>query len=98
MRHVARASRRRVCGRAARGGAGVAGIVYAAGVRVGAPLDEIERAIASETGAIAEAGALAAFAPELSEDDLARVRDLVGAAAAAVERALPAGIPPTTFT
>ncbi len=39
-----------------------------------------------------------AGAPIVDEADLARIRDLVIGAAAAVERALPAEVPPTTFT
>ncbi len=82
---------------AARGGSGVIGLVYATGARSGATLADVESAIGKATGA-AEAGVLAAVAPELGEGDLARVRDLVAAAVAAVERAQPAVIPPTTFT
>jgi two-component system response regulator HupR/HoxA len=39
-----------------------------------------------------------AGAPIVDEADLARITDLVAGAAAAVERALPAEVPPTTFT
>ena len=81
------------------GGAhGAAGIVYATGARHGVAAGEVERAIAAITGAAGEAAALAAKAPELGDADLAHVRDLVAAVAAAVERALPAEIPPTTFS
>ena len=76
---------------------GLAGIVYASGGRAGAA-SEVEAAIASATGATEEAAALAAKAPELSEADVGRVRDLVASAAAAVERAQPATIAPTTWT
>ncbi|HEU4615223.1 MAG TPA: hypothetical protein VFS15_24185, partial [Kofleriaceae bacterium] len=67
---------------------GLAGIVYASGGRTAAA-GEVEAAIAGATGAADEAAALAARAPELGEADLARVRDLVASAAAAVERAQP---------
>ena len=80
------------------GADGVAGIVYATGARHGTTTADVERAVASVIGASPEAAAMAAQAPELSDSDLARVRDLVSAAAAAVERAQPAVIPPTTFT
>jgi two-component system response regulator HupR/HoxA len=79
-----------------RGASGLAGIVYASGARAG-DLGEVEAAITKITGA-AESPALAAAAPALGESDLARIKDLVGVAAAAVERAQPATIPPTTFT
>jgi transcriptional regulator with PAS, ATPase and Fis domain len=72
-------------------------LVYASGARHGATAGDVERAIATATGATAEAGALAAAAPELDDDALARVKDLVAAAAAAVESRQPATIPPTTF-
>ena len=53
--------------------------------------------LATITGSSAEeAAALAAVAPALSEAELARVVDLVASAAAAVERAQPAEIQPTT--
>jgi transcriptional regulator with PAS, ATPase and Fis domain len=78
-----------------RGDAGLTGIVYASGGRTG-DLGDVEASITKIIGA-AEAPALAAVAPALSESDLARIKDLVGVAAAAVERAQPATIPPTTF-
>jgi transcriptional regulator with PAS, ATPase and Fis domain len=80
------------------GSAGALGLVYATGGRHGATTAEVEAAVAGVIGASPEAAALAALAPELSDGDLARVRDLVGAAAAAVERVQPAEIAPTTFT
>ena len=83
---------------AVRGAAGVVGIVYATGGRSDASLAEVEHALATLTGAPREAGQLAALAPELSDADLARVRDFVGLAAAAVERVQPATIAPTTFS
>jgi transcriptional regulator with PAS, ATPase and Fis domain len=76
---------------------GLAGVVYASGGRTG-PVADIEAALAKTTGATAEVTALAAHAPELGEPDIARVRDLVASAAAAVERSQPATIPPTTWT
>ncbi len=76
---------------------GLAGIVYASGARAAGATD-VEAAIAKVTGATAEAAALAAVAPELGDADLARVRDLVASAAAAVERSQPATIAPTTWT
>jgi transcriptional regulator with PAS, ATPase and Fis domain len=79
-----------------RGPNGLVGVVYASGGRSG-DLGDVEAAITRLTGA-AEAPALAAVAPALAESDLARIKDLVGVAAAAVERAQPATIPPTTFT
>jgi transcriptional regulator with PAS, ATPase and Fis domain len=79
------------------GPSGTVGIVYASGGRNGATTAEVERAVAAVIGESPEAAALAAHAPELSDDDLARVRDLVAAAAVAVERAQPAVIPPTSF-
>ena len=79
-----------------RGTSGLVGVVYASGGRVG-DLGDVEAAITKITGAT-EAPALAAVAPHLTESDLARIKDLVAVAAAAVERAQPATIPPTTFT
>ncbi|HEY5925606.1 MAG TPA: sigma 54-interacting transcriptional regulator [Kofleriaceae bacterium] len=76
---------------------GLAGIVYASGGRAGA-LADVEAAIVKATGATGEAAALASKAPELGEADVARIRDLVASAAAAVERSQPATIPPTTWT
>ena len=82
---------------AVRGGDGkIAGIAYASGSRM-VPLDEVIAHVASETGA-AEAPAMAAAAPELDAVALAKICDLVNAAAAACERAQPAIIPPTTWT
>ncbi|HEX5057732.1 MAG TPA: sigma 54-interacting transcriptional regulator [Kofleriaceae bacterium] len=75
----------------------LAGIVYASGGRTGAVAD-VEAAIAKTTGATGEAATLAALAPELGDADIARVKDLVKSAAAAVERSQPATIPPTTWT
>jgi len=82
---------------AVRGSTGVSGIVYASGARVGTSIDDVAAAIGTALGAV-EAPALAAVAPALGDADLLRVRDLVAAAAAAVERASPATIPPSTFS
>jgi transcriptional regulator with PAS, ATPase and Fis domain len=76
---------------------GLAAIVYATGGRAAA-LEETARAIAAATGLSSEAATLAAAAPELSASELVRVQDLVAHAAAAVERAQPVVIPPTTFS
>jgi transcriptional regulator with PAS, ATPase and Fis domain len=81
-----------------RGPNGLTGVVYASGARVGCTSSEVAQTIAAKTGIGAEAETLAQVAPELGESDVARVRDLVASAAAAVERASPATIPPTTFT
>src|SRR5262249_47777080 len=81
-----------------RGTTGLLGVVYASGARCGLPVAEVSAAIAAATGAAQEAERMAAGAPELSGADLARVRDLVESAAAAVERAQPATIAPTTFS
>jgi transcriptional regulator with PAS, ATPase and Fis domain len=79
------------------GAHGLAGVVYASGARAAArPLD----AVAEGLGAIGspdEASAMAASVPALDDADLARVRDLVQSAAAAVERVQPAVVAPTTF-
>jgi transcriptional regulator with PAS, ATPase and Fis domain len=76
------------------GDRGLAGVVYATGARDAAPLD-----LQAKLGCTAEeAAAQVAAAPQLGDIDLARVRDLVAVAAAAVERAQPAVIAPTTHT
>jgi DNA-binding NtrC family response regulator len=77
-------------------GSALLGLVYATGGRHGATAGDVEQAIATATGA-SEAAAMAAVAPELDDAALACVKDLVAAAAAAVERATPVVIPPTTF-
>ena len=77
-----------------RGDKGLAGVVFASGARAG---DDLEARVAAAAGCTAaEAAALAGGIPSVAEADLARVRDLVAAAAAAVERAQPAVVPPTT--
>jgi len=81
-----------------RGARGLAGVVYASGARAAATTVEVA---AERLGAIVgspdEARAMAASVPVLDDADLARVRDLVVSAAAAVERAQPSVIMPTTF-
>src|SRR5437016_12331491 len=70
-----------------RGDGGVIGVVYATGARAGVDASELVQRL----GVLgAEAPAMAAVAPELTEGDLSRVRDLVASAAAAVERVQPA--------
>ena len=83
--------------RAGNSGTEVIGVVYASGGRHGATAADVEQVIARETGADAEAPAMAAQAPELDDASLARVKDLVESAAAAVARVQPATIAPTTF-
>jgi transcriptional regulator with PAS, ATPase and Fis domain len=82
---------------AARASGAVISVVYASGGRHGATAADVERKIAEETSASPEAGALAALAPELDDAALGRVKDLVSAAARAVERVQPAKIMPTNF-
>jgi two-component system, NtrC family, response regulator HupR/HoxA len=80
------------------GDRGLAGVVYATGASPRAA-GELEPDLAAAIGCSAdEARALAAAVPALSEGDLARAVDLVAAAAAAVERAQPAEVAPTTHT
>jgi two-component system response regulator HupR/HoxA len=75
------------------GDRGVSGVVYATGARTG-PTN-----FAAAVGCTPEeAAALEANVQQLGEPELARVQDLVTLAAAAVERAQPAEIPPTTWT
>jgi transcriptional regulator with PAS, ATPase and Fis domain len=84
---------------AVRGGDGkVTGLVYTSGGRHHVTVAEFEQTVARHTGVLTEAPALAAVPPALDEAAVARIRDLVTAAAAACERAQPAVIPPTTWT
>ena len=80
-------------------GHSLAGVVYASGARArsGTVLGLAER-LGAIVGSADEAPAIAASAPALDDADLARVRDLVAAAAAAVMRAQPAVVAPTTFS
>jgi transcriptional regulator with PAS, ATPase and Fis domain len=80
-----------------RGTNGLTGVVYATGAR-DVPLTDVAGSIGKLINIGDEATVLAQRTPELSDADIARVKDLVEAAAAAVERAHPAVIPPTTFT
>jgi transcriptional regulator with PAS, ATPase and Fis domain len=78
------------------GGAGLLGLIYTRGVTAPAAL---EQGLVASLGVLpAEAQALAATVPAISEADLPRVRDLVIAAATAVERVQPAEVAPTTFS
>jgi transcriptional regulator with PAS, ATPase and Fis domain len=86
-----------IVGAPVRGRDGLLGVVYASGGRGQATLEEVAAAIGAATGIGSETAALAAVAPALSEADLTHVKDLVAHAAAAVERAQPVVIPPTTF-
>jgi transcriptional regulator with PAS, ATPase and Fis domain len=73
------------------------GVVYATGGAT--QRDVIEGNLVKIVGAGAEeARAMAEVPPAINDADLARVKDLVAAAAGAVERAQPAEIPPTTWT
>src|SRR4051812_31531104 len=77
---------------------GVAGLVFATGGRDTEP-SAMEQGLVRTIGVSAdEARGLAAVAPVVPEADLPRLRDIVTAAAAAVERALPTEIPPTQFS
>jgi transcriptional regulator with PAS, ATPase and Fis domain len=81
------------------GPGGLVGVVYASGARAAeVPVEVAAERLAAVVGSADEAGAMAAVAPALGDADLARVRDLVGSAAAAVERAQPATVAPTTFS
>src|SRR5438128_2176017 len=76
---------------------GLAGLVYATGGNTDSAA--MEQGLVKTIGLSAdEARAAAAAAPGLPEADVARVKDLVASAAAAVERALPTEIAPTTFS
>ena len=80
------------------GTSGLAAIVYATGARHEASTADVVGHIASELGVLpAEAEALAAVAPAFAATDLQHARDLILSAAAAVERAQPLVIAPTTF-
>ncbi|MGE0868746.1 MAG: sigma 54-interacting transcriptional regulator [Kofleriaceae bacterium] len=79
------------------GAAGLIGVVYATGARRGDVGTIAERVLAIVRSSEAEAQQLAAVPRELVDGDLSRAQDLVCAAAAAVERALPAEVAPTAF-
>jgi two-component system, NtrC family, response regulator HupR/HoxA len=78
-----------------RGTSGLAGIVYASGGRTDAEPAGIIGKLLTLGGD--EATTAAERAPMLGEADIVRIKDLVEAAAQAVERKHPAVIPPTTF-
>jgi transcriptional regulator with PAS, ATPase and Fis domain len=81
------------------GAGGLSGVVYASGARpTGRPLIAVAEGLAAIVGSPAEAGAMAQSVPALDDADLARVRDLVVSAAAAIERVQPAVVAPTTFS
>jgi two-component system response regulator HupR/HoxA len=81
------------------GASGLAGVVYATGVRrASSPVEQIAEGLSALVGSLDEATAMVASVPVLDEADLERVRDLVAAAAAAVERVQPAVVTPTTFS
>jgi transcriptional regulator with PAS, ATPase and Fis domain len=89
-----------VYGAPTQGGArALLGVVYASGARPSVrPVDQTARSLSAIVGSPAEAAAMAQGVPALDDQELARVRDLVGSAAAAVERVQPAVVAPTTFT
>jgi transcriptional regulator with PAS, ATPase and Fis domain len=74
------------------GDKGLVGVVYATGAHASGELDLVTTLKVSAD----EAKALADVVPKIAEGDLARIEALVATAAAAVERAQPAVIPPTT--
>jgi transcriptional regulator with PAS, ATPase and Fis domain len=81
------------------GPSGLAGVVYASGMRpASASVDATAERLSAIVGSPAEASMMAASVPALDDADLARVRDLVASAAAAVERVQPAVVAPTTFS
>ena len=80
------------------GANGLLGVVYATGAR-GEDATVMQRGLIATIGCKPEeAKQLADAAPLLATTDIARVRDLVTAAAGAVERATPGEITPTTFS
>ncbi|HEY0193920.1 MAG TPA: sigma 54-interacting transcriptional regulator, partial [Kofleriaceae bacterium] len=76
---------------------GLTGVVYASGARAPQPADEAAGKL-HMLGTPAEATAAAASVPVVTEADLPRIRDLVAAAAAAVMRAQPVVVTPTSFS
>jgi two-component system response regulator HupR/HoxA len=82
-----------------RGGDGKpTGLVYSSGGRYQVDAATLARSITAITGVTTEASAMAAAVPVLDELAIARITDLVTAAARACERAQPAIIPPTTWS
>jgi two-component system response regulator HupR/HoxA len=81
------------------GASGLVGVVYASGARPSASsVDSVAAGLSAIVGSPSEASMMAASVPGLDDGDLARVRDLVASAAAAVERVQPAVVAPTTFS
>jgi two-component system, NtrC family, response regulator HupR/HoxA len=81
------------------GAFGMIGVVYASGARsVGNALDGVADKLHAIVGTHDEASMMATTAPVLDDSELARVRDLVVWAAAALERLQPAVVTPTTFS
>ncbi|HEX7836483.1 MAG TPA: sigma 54-interacting transcriptional regulator [Kofleriaceae bacterium] len=81
------------------GASGLSGVVYASGARPARQaLEATAAGLCAIVGSPAEASAMAESLPALGDGDLARIRDLVASAAAAVERAQPAQVAPTTFS
>jgi two-component system, NtrC family, response regulator HupR/HoxA len=79
------------------GDRGLTGVVYASGARPADAPEPVAATLATKLGCAAdEAAGLAAAVSELAEAELGQVRDLVLIAAAAVERAQPTTIAPTT--
>jgi transcriptional regulator with PAS, ATPase and Fis domain len=77
---------------------GVVGVVFATGGH-DTNTAAMEQGLIKTIGSTAdEARMLVAAAPVVPDADLPKIRDIVTAAAAAVERALPAEIPPTNFS
>ena len=77
---------------------GVLGIVFATGAHDVDPSAAEQGLIKTIGSTPDEAKTLIAATPRVSVDDQLRIRDLVNAAAAAVERALPIEIPTTAFS
>ena len=81
------------------GAQGLSGVVYASGARAATgTLESVAQGLSAIVGSPAEANLMASTVPALDDADLARVRDLVASAAAAVERVQPAVVAPTTFS
>jgi transcriptional regulator with PAS, ATPase and Fis domain len=81
------------------GAQGLSGVVYASGARAAnGTLESVAQGLSAIVGSPAEANLMASTVPALDDADLARVRDLVASAAAAVERVQPAVVAPTTFS
>jgi transcriptional regulator with PAS, ATPase and Fis domain len=80
------------------GAHGLVGVVYASGARAASgTVEGLAERLGGIVGSADEARAMAASVPVLDDADRVRVLDLVGSAAAAVMRAQPAVVAPTTF-